>query len=419
MTNMRSSLWKKSLACAAIALILLAGNVPAWSAGAALRDGLRPLAKYVRDVVVLEKRLNTVAIGGFYPGIARQQGVLGITEGIQLELKLLLEKEFKLKVDQEKSELTANGSYAYVKDSNNPGLQAIKITVEVTDGNGSSLGVQESALIDLEKKEPPAAGAGGQAIKFVPPKKEVEISSTTFVGEATGLTGYLDGYGSQKDRHKQLDEYVENPSVFVAGTKIRSNQNSPYAIEILSKRQSSAVPTVARQPSVEKGAAFIQLDLGEVYEVVLYNDSSKEVAVALSIDGVDSFYFSEDRRPGGLEPYYHYWIVQPGAAQRIPGWHTSVSGANNFQEFLVTAVGQGAAAQIGIKDHSKVGVIHAQFSECWRAGSRPQGKGATRDFSDGLATGRGRNMNVPQQPKKDYEYDVPTDFITVRYHRPR
>jgi hypothetical protein len=171
------------------------------------------------------------------------------------------------------------------------------------------------------------------------------------------------------------------------------------------------------------GEPFVDVGLKDLYEVKVYNDSPREVAVALSIDGLDMFHFSSDRDASGRPKFSHFIVFPKGyrdpsdavgpeydGTLTIVGWHKSVAGTENFLSFLVTEHGQGAVSQAGVKARGKVGVIHVQFSNC-----RPLAAG--EKSAGGNETGFGPPRTVKQKPVR-YEIEPPHEFVTVRYTRP-
>lgn len=58
----------------------------------------------------------------------------------------------------------------------------------------------------------------------------------------------------------------------------------------------------------------MQLEKGQIYAVKIYNNSQRDVAVSLSIDGIDEFQFSQDRIKDGPDkgrPKYKHFVVSP------------------------------------------------------------------------------------------------------------
>ena len=149
----------------------------------------------------------------------------------------------------------------------------------------------------------------------------------------------------------------------------------------------------------------MKIDQNELYEIMIYNSSKEEVAVAVSIDDLDVFHFTEDRTDG--HPNYTNHIVPRESETVIQGWHKSIHGNENVLSFLVTGYGQGAASKAGVTARGKVGVIHVQFAAC--SPLAPGAKSANE-------TGFGPPIKV-EQKVVTYDIKPPHDFVSIRYSR--
>ena len=391
---MRTRCGQKSVSiCMAAGLVILIGVRSGWAAAATVRDGLRPLAQDILDVVVKDQHQSAISVGEFV-GQARFDTNAG--QGIGEDLKSLLE-ELRPGVVQRGAALTISGRYAFVdEEKQNPQLKIVKVTAVILD--------QNDHRID---------------------EKSIEIDSTKAIAQVMGVTAALPKDASKVERNRELQKAVAKPQFYLEGTKIRSRAESPYAIEILVKPLENPAQLTAqpRAPQDSAGEAFVDIKQNELYEVKIYNDSGRPVAVALTVDSLDVFHFSNDRGPDG-RPQFGFFILQPKGFKEaadsesapsdgtltIVGWHKSVAGRENFLSFLVTEHGKGAVSQPGVKARGKVGVIAVQFSEC-----RPLAKGAKA--AAGNETGFGPPREVRQKPVR-YEVEPPHDFISVRYTRP-
>ena len=81
----------------------------------------------------------------------------------------------------------------------------------------------------------------------------------------------------------------KNPKIFIMGrTQARVEQNSPFGLEVL-------VGAKAREIRERHHLGYITLRKGEEYVIRLVNDAPYEVAVAVAVDGLSVFHFSEVR----------------------------------------------------------------------------------------------------------------------------
>jgi hypothetical protein len=158
---------------------------------------------------------------------------------------------------------------------------------------------------------------------------------------------------------KPIEESIKKPSVHIDGSVIRASVTSPYGIELL-VRPVGGKEREPRDARVEDGMAFVKIDREEVYAVRLINDSPHEAAVALSIDGLSMFSFSDQKTA-------RFMIVPPQGAYTVLGWHRNLQESN---EFLITSYAKGAAALLEA-DPANVGTITATFQACWPKGGSP------------------------------------------------
>jgi len=176
-------------------------------------------------------------------------------------------------------------------------------------------------------------------------------------------------------REEAKAEAVTRPQAATLGTETRAAADSPFGIEVR-VRQGTTKQSEPRTPEVIDGRAFIKLAEGEEYIVRLHNHSAFEAAVALSVDGLSMWSFSEDGRID------RHVILPPGGSTDIPGWFINDRVSEAFQ---VSTYGQ-SAAKLKLLPVSAVGVITAVFSESIEGGDKG-GEEAT------LATARGRQLD--------------------------
>ncbi len=229
------------------------------------------------------------------------------------------------------------------------------------------------------------------------------ISIPIFGDDAVGMLGPTaelptDGpQGSEPERQKELNEQLDNPHVAIVGSETRATSASPFGMEILVGRS-------PRTPKAEDGQAMVPLSKGEEYLVRLHNRAPFEVAVALTIDGLSMFAFSQEGSFGSQV------LVPPGGSLEIPGWYIT---KDNSAAFEITTLGKGAAAIKG--DTGTVGVITARFSAAWDPKGKPPTDEALTRSTD-AATGLGR----PVEKKYEQVQRVigrTRAFVSVRYNR--
>ncbi len=228
-----------------------------------------------------------------------------------------------------------------------------------------------------------------------------------------GATTSMPPLPDARDRSRHLERSLDNPSVNVHGSLVRSSATSPYAVEVLvaPHAQGHAAPRAAKS---EDGLAFVPIKRGEVYGVRLINDSAHEVAVTLTVDGLSMFTFSKLRDPKTGLPKNRVIILDPHSSVVIKGWHIT----NEIsEEFLVTEYAKSAAAEIG--STAKLGTITVTFALSWPTEAKPpadEPPDADSHSRQVDATGRG------SQFKQKYEdvqrsFGVVRDAISVRYSK--
>ena len=283
--------------------------------------------------------------------------------------------------------------------------------------------------------------SGQVAVELLPINAEFDtakhiarIDSTRDLALAFGFHGRVtpdhgDYQAPKQERQKEMTDQILKPVPFLSGTRVRSKQESEYEVEILAKPLNDYATGKAqpRTPRLEKGQAFVDIERNELYEIKIFNNSHKDVAVAVSVDGLSVFHFADkDHCNEQGRPKFNYYIVHPKGYQEyddagrrvdydgtltVVGWFQKLAPPDNYLSFLVTEYGKGAVSKAGIKSRSQVGAIHVQFSYC-----RPLKKG--EHARSGNETGFGPPRSV-QQKAVSYEIDPPYDFVTIRYTRPQ
>ncbi len=138
----------------------------------------------------------------------------------------------------------------------------------------------------------------------------------------------------------------DSPHQTLNGTVIRAKKGGLFGIEIIKSGQ-------ACKAGVEEGLAFIDLGKADKCHVRLINDAPHEVAVRLTLDGIDCFWFSKKQK--GL------WIVPPHGKLTVKGWQIDNTLAREFQ---VVPFEKSVAAKLGAV--GSVGVISASFHRSYK-----------------------------------------------------
>jgi hypothetical protein len=268
------------------------------------------------------------------------------------------------------------------------------------------------------------------------------VADTDTLVKLMGGTGHVDPVNNGEEYRRRISKLIDNPSVFVDGSVVKSRADSPFSMQVLVKA-GGRLPAQPRQAHDVNGQAFLGVDFGDEVVVVLTNNSRTEVAATLSLDGLDMFFFAEETNPKTGQPF-RYWVLRPGQAVRIEGWFKTRTEALAFE---VAPKGHGAATAV-LGSAAKVGTITATFAPAHdtppppptaptvgapqeRVGAAAPAEAGAPDSApvplEAAAPGQGdpaeikTGKRVAIQTADPVARDVGAviDFISVRYERPR
>lgn len=322
---------------------------------------LRELGKSKVDVKGFEfKGSDSKLQGAAGPGIAQL-----LTEALQAE-KVTVEKG---------ADMMVRGTYVDVIDSKSK-LLAAQIKGELVDSN-------DRTILSFSR------GVFG------------DQSLASLFGATTTITPTDD----VKARSVQLIEAIDNPTVTVEETRISAKKGDPYHIEVHVLQGGKYVP---RAPTTVDGQAFVKINRDEVYAIKLFNDSAEEASVALTVDGLSTFTFSENKN-------YTQYIVGAKSAALIKGWHRSNAVSDSFQvmEYSKSAVAE------KLPTSTSIGVVTATFSVCFPKDAPPPEdeppSSKVSEFSRSAdATGRGPEVK-DKYNEVERIFGVVRTSISVRY----
>src|SRR5262249_28340942 len=154
-----------------------------------------------------------------------------------------------------------------VASGRNADALAARIKVEVVERTGQVIG---SFTTD---------------VKFSPAPKSADPDRTPVLAPLLAATADLPPDETLEARQQRLRDSLAKPKVYLDGARIRAGPNSPYAVEV-------QVNGETVRPRIEEGMAFVPIKRNDRYAVRLMNDSAREVAATLTIDGLSMFAFS-------------------------------------------------------------------------------------------------------------------------------
>ncbi|MFN9434077.1 MAG: hypothetical protein ACK6DC_03950 [Planctomycetota bacterium] len=246
-----------------------------------------------------------------------------------------------------------------------------------------------------------------------------EVNNSGDIAKLIGATLAPPDTTDHATRLKAIEESFENPQFSTQeGTRIAAVDQPSYAVEIRKRVGVQGDPvTVAHEDQL--GMAFVAIDIGDTYDVVLYNFDDQADAVAkLEIDGLDVINtFNVDVDPNGNPIRYPgYFIARatngvPGK-HIVPGWmrttRPSKDKNDNVFQFVVNELGKGAATATRVR--GTTGVITVRFFDAYSPSEVPR----SRNFGE---TAAGKPMRVDYELKPVLLGDQPLSIVSVRYTR--
>lgn len=325
--------------------------------------------------------------------------------GIRAELMLAFQEVNKLRRDDGKKHVTIDGQATL-------SVSGINSVVDHPDDGGRN---ERERLLSVEVKVKVMDGAESiQDLTFF-------LNRGRDIVVASGLTVHLDPDGGRRDNHIAIRKAIEKvnvdagqkpaPTFTVDGTKIKTSENSPFAVELVT---SSAIPGSRnykpRGPrSNTDSVPFVPINTGEIYGVKIYNNANHDIAVGLKVDGIDQFTFSEDKDPKTGQPLFSSWIIRKKSVFTIKGWHRT-SDPSRVKEalaaFKVMKYGEGIFSEFAPHENmAEVGVIAVSIAKSHAPGSKSTGE-------TGFGPPIEQAQEIVQRP-----VDPPHEFISIRYSR--
>jgi hypothetical protein len=215
-------------------------------------------------------------------------------------------------------------------------------------------------------------------------------------------------------RNENTINALTEPRYAVQGNTVYSAPNSPYGIEIL-------VGGESRKPGEDQqypGFPFVRMGKEDTYVVRLHNDSDREAAVILTIDGINHFTFCDPEcRDGQGKPRFDRVFVEPRSKVRIPGWFKNV---RETEDFLVTDWGETAQKKLNntgnAVSRSELGVITAQFMASWPRDKAPPADEVIRGDPD-IGTGFGQRRDFTYRELEPRACGQERSMVSIRYRR--
>lgn len=395
-----------NLSLVAVALAATLGGAPRADAKS-LDDALEEMASQV-EAFLGEKQITTALVRDFSGPSDVGTGKL-LTQTLTGKLSELgIQKGSALGGDQQHK---LEGNFAFDSDR-----KIIVVNARLHDANGAVVDnfrqrvtVQEiDTLADINQLFPSNTDFQ-QATSDVVAGSKAKVKATPVSSSASQLkTAQLDAIG--QSRLNDGRSFDRRP-----GGAIAASSSSPFELQVLIERGGSLEPIEIADLN---GFAFAPLQEGDVYNIRVRNNARHDIAVELSIDGVNTLSLSE------VEPYRKHgrWVVLAGREAIVRGWHRgAVAGAlNEYFKFEVTTEENGVAREIGLPS-SQIGSIQATVYHAWDPAREPTPaieQAGQVGKTLGLATGRGASVNVRTTQIRRLFGKQPLASIAVRYENP-
>jgi hypothetical protein len=202
------------------------------------------------------------------------------------------------------------------------------------------------------------------------------ITNDEAVRHILGLTVHNTEKGRAREQQTVLA--LTDPKANLDGPVILAGKEAPYGVEILVAAQ----PVT---PTAKDNFGFVELRREQTYAIRLVNRSPIEVAVRLSVDGLNLFTFSELRHKEGPykgAPLYDMVLIPPRGSVTIKGWHRNNTTSHQFK---ITDYAHTAARKMG--KATDIGTITATFCAAWEKtppADEPDGARAPGDDGTGF-----------------------------------
>jgi hypothetical protein len=348
-------------------LFCLAASVARAAEEDSLDVELKALAGQIKSLVS-KREGGPVAVNSF-KGASR----LRVSTGTEIQSRLAkFLKADGLTLNPDDYRFEVSGTFVDFEDPKTK-LLTVKIVARVTDSSADELGVFNRFVFGSEA-----------------------------VPRLLGLTVSTSPNANAEQRSDAFKESLKNPSGEIDGTIIRSSAGQPYGIEIMTPVEADYVSRTPTKDS--KGRILVGLKKSEVFAIQLHNTSDHEAAVKLTIDGINTFHFSQPDEK--TQKKSEFWIVPANDKAIVYGWHV-----NNTKslEFKVVDFPDSVAAELNIQPSETIGSITASFSAAWTDdANKPADEPPSR------AAGKGNEIGVDIEQVTRFIGQA-RSIITVRY----
>lgn len=369
------------------------------------RPIMTTIAKGVAKVLQSRKE-DAITVGAFSgpPNLGSAAG-----SGIKRMIVEELQRQ-NIRVARLGTSLGLSGEYRLTKPNENAATRQVQVEVKLTDDSGAVVTDLGTSLDIAEWQQ--------QSIHNDKGKVKIDTwSSPEATAIAAGLTVDFDDVlrRQRNDFSNPIDviqEASERPTALIVnGNELRASRTSPYGFQVL-------VNGAPRALRIEDGRPFVKLQLGETFRIGVTNRSANTMSAIVTLDGINSFTFSELRKQDGT-PKFAQWILAPRQDLNLAGWHVNNTKA---REFKVSDFSESAAALIS--SDAPIGALTVVLRATWKMNELPPEDERPKP---GLALGAapaqaiGFGDDVEQRVTEDRDprtYGRVRSVLTIRYDRP-
>ena len=368
----------RSIAVVAACLLLVLTAVPNTASARTLDDALDGIVDRVQKYMANHGD-NSVTIGNF-------NGPPSSSAGIRIKAALA-ERLKAADVNVSKlARLEVRGTFASEVEP----TPIVLIRAEMVDQTGATLGdFRERISVDSVE----------DVVNLLGATTDLTTSESTTENESQRET--------IEQRDEQLGKDIQAPSFSLTGTTaVSAKADSPYRVEIFLRDAGTLTPIPVEDFS---GFALVSLSKGQEYVVKLHNASDIDVGVKLTIDGVNTFEFSENAgfRDLGM------WMVPAGQVGTVDGWHIN---NNESLAFLVTDVPDSATAKLQ-RETTAIGTINASFFPAWTGDDVPEVEIIGKARGD-IGTGLGSKIGSVYETVQRHFGATLLAAVSIRYEKP-